>query len=63
MAYPDAEIGKKIPTYPNSFLPVWELSLDIVLNGINIETSPPIQFRIEWAGSQEKSPLFGYRPI
>jgi len=28
-----------------------------------MNTSPPIQFRIEWAGSQEKSPLFGYRPI
>jgi len=28
-----------------------------------MNASPPIQFRIEWAGSQEKSPLFGYRPI
>jgi hypothetical protein len=55
--------GKKIPTRNDTFWSNREQRLDIVLNGINIKTSPPIQFRIEWAGSQEKSPLFGYRPI
>jgi hypothetical protein len=58
-----ANIEKKIPTLPDSFYGNREQSLDIVPNGINIRASPPIQFRIEWAGSQEKSPLFGYRPI
>jgi|KBSMisStandDraft_5_1062788.scaffolds.fasta_scaffold02357_6 hypothetical protein len=28
-------------------------ALDIVNNGSSIEISPPIHFRIEWAGSQE----------
>ena len=29
----------------------------------SIESSPPIQFRIEWADSQGMSPLLGCRPI
>jgi len=28
-----------------------------------MKVSPPIQFRIEWAGSQGMSPLLGSRPI
>jgi hypothetical protein len=28
-----------------------------------MKTSPPIQFRIEWADSQGLSPLLGCRPI
>src|SRR5437867_12972506 len=28
-----------------------------------MEVSPPIQFRIEWADSQGKSPLLGCRPL
>src|SRR5436190_22827915 len=37
--------------------------LDICADGSSIEVSPPIQFRIEWADSQGKSPLLGCRPI
>jgi hypothetical protein len=40
-----------------------QLILDIWRQGVKIKLSPPIQFRIEWADSQEKSPLFGCRPI
>src|SRR5205807_7880039 len=37
--------------------------LDICAEGSSMEVSPPIQFRIEWADSQGKSPLLGCRPI
>jgi len=37
--------------------------LDIWIEESSIEISPPIQFRIEWADSQGKSPLLGCRPI
>jgi hypothetical protein len=37
--------------------------LDICAEGSSMEISPPIQFRIEWADSQGKSPLLGCRPI
>ena len=40
-----------------------EFGLDNEKNGSSIEVSPPIQFRIEWAGSQGMSPLLGRRPI
>jgi hypothetical protein len=40
-----------------------QLRLDIVGEGSSIDTSPPIHFRIEWAGSQGMSPLLGRRPI
>ena len=39
------------------------ISLDFEPNRGSIEVSPPIQFRIEWADSQGKSPLLGCRPI
>jgi hypothetical protein len=39
------------------------LKLDIHGEGSSMEISPPIHFRIEWAGSQEMSPLLGRRPI
>jgi len=42
---------------------ICELTLDIQTQGSTIDLSPPIQFRIEWVDSQEKSPLFGCRPI
>jgi len=37
--------------------------LDFLGEGSSIEVSPPIQFRVEWADSQGKSPLLGLRPI
>jgi len=40
-----------------------QFGLDIPSNGSSIEVSPPIRFRIEWAGSQGMSPLLGRRPI
>jgi hypothetical protein len=39
------------------------LMLDIDGDGASMEISPPIHFRIEWAGSQGKSPLLGSRPV
>jgi hypothetical protein len=38
-------------------------ALDFRPNRSSIEVSPPIQFRIEWAGSQGMSPLLGRWPI
>jgi hypothetical protein len=40
-----------------------QLVLDFSVKKASIELSPPIQFRIEWAGSQGMSPLLGRRPI
>src|SRR6185437_9258215 len=40
-----------------------ELKLDIQDEGSSMDISPPIHFRIEWAGSQGKSPLLGSRPV
>jgi hypothetical protein len=40
-----------------------ERLLDFWAQGSSMEISPPIQFRIEWADSQGKSPLLGCRPI
>jgi hypothetical protein len=39
------------------------LKLDIRSEGSSMDISPPIHFRIEWAGSQGKSPLLGSRPV
>jgi len=40
-----------------------QVALDIWPDRATIYISPPIQFRIEWADSQEMSPLLGFRPI
>jgi len=45
------------------FAPGLQLILDFRLKRASMEISPPIRFRIEWADSQEKSPLLGCRPI
>jgi len=55
--------GGKIFHAEDGFLDFEETILDFPGIGDTITTSPPIQFRIEWAGSQEMSPLFGSRPI